>query len=273
MLDIPAPPQPQLAAAMTFAVAGVVVVVVGGLLLVWGRLLSRAFLALTGAGVGALLAESLGRQFHLTTEAAGLLAIMGLAIVGALAARFIWAIAGGAIIAAVAVFVLLSYSLPALPAASQPAFGVSDNPEQWLRECWRFAQQGLIALWDKNSAQVLWTLCLAGGLPLATLLLAPRLGKIFMTALTGAVAVVVGLLLAVSHFTNLAWPKNWSGYTVYGVVALVLLVFSMVLQFCGEVAAWRAEKQKKEKEKEQQAAAAKARMQAAKPARQFGGRR
>ncbi len=246
MLDIPTPPQPQVSAAITLVAAGGLIVA-GAALLVWGRLLSRPFLALSGTLAGAMLAESLGRQFGLRPAAAGVLAIVGFAVIGALAARLVWAIAGGAIVAAIAMAVLLSHSLQVLPSASQPAFGSADTLTHWTEACWRYAQEGLTGVWADRSVLILWTSCLAGGVPMVALLLLPRLARIIMTALTGAVAVVAGMLLAVGRLSASVWPSTWGGYTTYGVIALVLLACSAVFQYHSDLTAKRAEMEARKK--------------------------
>ncbi|MCJ7543529.1 MAG: hypothetical protein MUP47_03015 [Phycisphaerae bacterium] len=248
MLNITPPPPPQLAMAPTLGIAAVGVVL-GGALVLWGRVLNRSFLAAVGAAAGVVLADRLARQFGLPVVVVGVVVILSLAALAAIAARIIWPLAGGALFGLVALGVLLSSRLEALPPASQPTFQaatVVDFPS-WLIECRRFLVEGVGAVWPEHSVAVLWVLCLGGGVPLVALLLLPRLGKIFMTGLIGSVGVVGGILLAVSRAHRASWPTHWSGYLVWGGAVLVLLVISLVYQYCGDVAARQARKARQDK--------------------------
>ncbi len=258
MLNIPPPPPLQLPSTTAWGLAGLLVIL-GALLLLWGRVLSRPFLSALGAAAGTLLAGALARQFGLPVVAADVVAILGLAILGAVAARILWALAGGAFFGLLALGVLMSRTLESLPATSQPAFDekAAADIQGWLLACKQFFSDGAGTLWANNSATVLWTICLGGGVPLVVLLLLPRLGKIFMTALIGAVGIVGGLMLAVSRLDGSAWPATWSGYVLQAGGCGVLLIFSLVFQYCGDVAAQKAEKEKKAKAEAEEKAAAK----------------
>jgi hypothetical protein len=237
VLSIPPPPPPQIAGPIAWAVV-VVAAVLGGAMLLWGRVLHRSVLAVAGAVAGILAAEALAQQFHMPVVAMGVVAILVLATVGAVAARIVWALAGGAVFGAAGVTILLSQMLTRLAAASQPAFQAesAEGLRAWAVEAARYVSTGVEALWPEHRAAVLWTLCLAGGVPLVTLLLAPRIGKIFMTALLGSAGLVGGLLLAVRLVRDDLWPTRWSGYLLCAVAGLVLLVFSLVYQYCTDVA-------------------------------------
>jgi hypothetical protein len=243
VLNIAPPPPPQLAAATAWAIVGLSLGL-GAALLLWGRVLSRSFLAVVGAAAGIVAADALARHFDLPVVAVGVIAILALAAVGALAARIVWALAGGAVFGAAGLTVLLSRLLGGVAATSQPAFQAeaAGSPWAWAVECTRYVAAGAGAIWPEHRAAVLWTLCLGGGVPLVTLLLLPRLGKIFMTALLASAGLVGGSLLAVSRVRPTAWPTQWSGYTLCGVVGLVLLVFSLVYQYSSDVADRRARK-------------------------------
>jgi hypothetical protein len=258
VLNIPPLPPPQLTATTAWGLAGLLVLL-GGLLLLWGRVLSRPFLSALGAAAGTILAGSLARQFGLPIVVADVVAILGLAVLGAVTARILWALAGGAFFGLAALGILLSRLLETLPPTSQPAFaeGTAGDLQGWFAACGRFLMDGVGSVWPDHYATVLWTICLGGGVPLVMLLLLPRLGKIFMTALIGAVGIVGGLMLAVSRLDGLAWPATWSGYMIHAGGCVVLLTFSLVFQYCGVVAAQRAEKEKKAKAAEAEEKAAK----------------
>jgi hypothetical protein len=221
----------------------------GVVLLLWGRVLSRPFLGLAGGVVGAVLSSSLAKQFNIHPLLAAALAVVVFGAIGAITDRLIWALAGGSMFAFVGVWILLVTCLPLLAAKEQPPPPVNLSTFQiWAEGWWRFAMAGLVATWKDHSDKVLWTLCLSGGLPLATMLMLPRFGRIFMTSMAGTVGIVGGLLLVAARLRSSLWPADWAGYAVPGAVAVALMMFSMVFQYLGAAAeAARAEGEKKEK--------------------------
>jgi hypothetical protein len=242
----PLPPGLTLEWTWGLALSGIVL---GPLLILWGRVLSRPVLALAGVGIGLVLAPSLARQFGIDPTLAAVLVAVIFAAVGAVAARLIWALTGGALVATVALWTLLAYCLAALPPKEQPLFPKGlDTLEPWLIACWHFGLAGLRALWTVHSERILWTLCLGGGLPLVVLLLLPRFGKIFMTALLGSLLLTGGFLLAATSLRRAIWPSAWSDYLLYGGIILAMMMFSLVFQYIGAVTAAKA---KAAKDKEQ----------------------
>jgi hypothetical protein len=252
MLNVPAPPQPQLdALAVCVLAAGNVVL--GAALLLWGRILSRPFLALVGAVAAVAVARPLSQQFAVSPAVAGAVAALAFAAVGAATARIIWALAGGAVFGAVAVIVMLA-NLPA-PANGQPAFTpVDPGLGAWLTACRSHCGAALGEAWKGRPAGVLWTLCLGGGVPLTVALLLPRLGKIFMTSLLGGVCIVGGVFLAAVRLQASLWPAEWLSYAIPITATVVLLVFGIIYQFCGEILAERAKKAEKAKADEKKEA-------------------
>jgi hypothetical protein len=219
-------------------------------MLLWGRILSRPFLGVAGAAVGTMLADSLARQFGLSLTAAAMISILGLALAAAVAARLVWALAGGAFFGLIAVWVMLSGMLPNLPATSQPAFDTqtAGNWAGWFLACWQVLVAGVSVLWADHYVTILWTICMGGGVPLVILLLLPRLGRIFMTGLVGAVSIAGGMLLAVSRFSRAGWPTAWPAYMTYAGIGAALLTFAIAFQTSGEVAAQRAKKKQEQED-------------------------
>ena len=243
MLNIPAPPQPQLdALAVCMLAAGSVGV--GAVLLLWGRILSRPFLAMIGVAVAVAAAGPLSQQFSVSPTVAGLVAAAVLALVAAITARLIWALAAGAVFGASAIIAML-VNMPA-PAGGlldfapvDPGFGA------WLTACWNAVGTALAAAWKDRSQTVLWAVCLGGGIPLTVALLLPKLGKIVMTSLLAVAAIIGGVFLVVTQIRSSLWPREWLGYGVPIVAAAVLLMFGIIYQFCAEVLADRAKKAEK----------------------------
>lgn len=244
MLNIAPPPPTLLPALLTFGVAGLSMAL-GGALVLWGRVLSRSFLAAAGAAAGVLLAESLARRFNLPIMIVSVVAILGFAVIGAIAARIVWAAAGGAVFGLAALTIMLGATMEGLPAASQPASvpATDIGPRDWIAQSSQYVFQAATAAWAGDRTRVLWTICLGGGVPLVMLLLLPRVGRIFMTALIGSVALSGGVLLTVSGLSGTVWPTAWAGYRIWLGMGLVVLVFSLVFQYCGDIAARRAAKQ------------------------------
>lgn len=245
MLNIPAPPQPQLdALAVCVLAAGGVAF--GAAILLWGRILSRPLMALAGVVAGIAGAEALSRQFSVSPMVAAVAGAIAFGAVGAITARIIWALAAGALFGAAATIVMLANV--AAPANGQAAFAPGDpGTGAWLAACWGHCNASLGAVWKEQSATALWTICLGGGVPLTVALLLPRLGKIFMTSLLGAVCVVGGVFLAVVQVQPSLWPARWLGYGIPITAAAVLLMFGIIYQFCGAILADRAKKAEKAK--------------------------
>lgn len=240
-----------------FAVSAVVV---GVLMLFWGRVLSRYFCALVGAVTGLAISSSLARQFGIDPILAGVLAAVIFAAAGAVTARLIWAMAGGSLCAAIGVLILLANSIHLIPAKDQPAVLTTEDfisIQTWFIACWNYVLACLTALWKEHSEKILWTLIFTGGATLAVLLLLPRFGKLFMTALVGALGIVAGLLTIAASLRQSIWPASWDGFVVYLLIAAALLMFSTAFQYVGEIRAEaRAEKARKEKQAKEKGAKA-----------------
>jgi hypothetical protein len=248
MLNISPPLSPQLN-ALTVCALSAGGVALGAAMLLWGRILSRPFLALVGVATAIAFAGSLSQQFSVTPLVAATVAAVAFAAVGAVTARILWALAAGAVFGAAAILAMLAHmTAPAAATAAQPTSAPGHAPfVAWLADCWNYCGAALGEAWKDRSATVLWTLCLGGGGPLTVALLLPRLGKIFMTSLLGAVCVVGGVLLAVVKIQESLWPATWWGYALPLTAVAVLLMFGIVYQFCGAILEERAKQDKKAK--------------------------
>ncbi len=247
MLNIspPFPPQLDALAVCAFSAGGVAL---GAAMLLWGRILSRPFLALVGVATAIAFAVPLSQQFPITPLVAAIVAAVVFAAVGAVTARILWALAAGAIFGAVAILAMLARMSAPAAAASQPASAPGLAPlVAWLADGWVYCVAALGEAWKDHSATVLWTLCLGGGAPLTVALLLPRMGKIFMTSLLGAVCIVAGVLLAVAKIQVSLWPATWWDYALPAIAVAVLLMFGIVYQFCGAILDERAKHDNKAK--------------------------
>ena len=134
MLAIPYPPQPQLSPAIGI-VLGIGLLIVGALLLLWGRLLARAFLVVCGAVSGAALAPAVADQLQVNESLVGLGMIVIFGIVGLLAARVVFAALLAGMTGSAAVLWVLARALAALGPEDRPSFQPLDEGlGAWLAE-------------------------------------------------------------------------------------------------------------------------------------------
>jgi hypothetical protein len=225
MMSLPIPP---LGIGVPEAVGGVVL---GAVLLLWGRKVHRAVAGLGAAGGGVVLGAPVAHQMTgLDLLVAQVIAGGTLGLVGAVAARIVWAVLAGAIFATAAGgAVLLAYPAcwPASPEV--PAAGASIYA--WAVAASNVVRSALASVWNEHQGMLLLATCPAGLAPLVVALFRPRLAAVFVTTLLGSACMVVGGLIVAGKFSLNLWVSAWANPHVPAIVAAALLVIGLIFQF------------------------------------------
>ncbi len=254
--NIPPPTYPSELTAPVAYLAGGAAVLVGLLMVLWGRKLGRAFMVVIGAGGGFLLAPLLIARLNVPENAVRFVAVFALAILALVAARLVWALlagAGGLLIGAAGV----CYRAGDLVLQHRPVeFGPTDTFLQWLDSLGRYLGQ-----WVQGLSQVLppALYVFVGACVAVTFLLVlvwPRMGGVLMTALTGAVLAVAGGLLVSGRLSAELWTKAWTAPLVPAGVLGALALAGWIVQGRSEIKKARAAKAEEDEEAEPAADAA-----------------
>jgi len=235
MQMVPPPPMTPLPPDVAYFV-GFLGLLVGLVLLLAGRLVDRAVLALAGGCVGGALAGPLARSWGVNWMFLAIPAAVLLAVAFALSGRVLWALAAAALfaclaalVAAVAYWPWLASPMATTTQSTQPY--TQPAPGSWCQSAGELVHQTLGALWKQQPGVMIWTLCLGGGLPLAAAVLLPRLARIVMTAVLGAVATVAGAMLMLAPVHPRAWPDRWALVGLWVMLAVVLMMAGIVHQY------------------------------------------
>lgn len=195
---------------------------VGAVLLVRGGRIHRIALTLAGVGVGYAvggdLAVKLGADAAVGRIAGGVTVGL-LALIGA---RIVWAV-----LAAMTVTAVVVRTVGARYAASPPAVAAPADLAQWAYESWDQLLGNMLRAWQDQKAMLLLILIPAVAVPLFVGLLRPRLTRIVMTSLLGAVGLVAGALAVNENWWNGAMAR---GDIVAAVVAM-LVIAGMIIQY------------------------------------------
>jgi len=215
----------------------------GALLLLWGRVLGRAYLGLCGAAIGIGVGGWLLPRVSLHPGALLAAGAVTLGILCMILARFVWGLLAGMLFgAATFAFLAVHYS-PKIPEKMRPAFTPPAEIVQAYQEAGQaFLVKWMEILWNQASVPLAGALFLSVGVPLLICLIRPRLGTIFMTSLIGAAKIVFAAILVVALLQRSWLPKVQRVWYVPGTVAGVLLVFGMVFQYARAFAAEKAGK-------------------------------
>ncbi|MDP6636386.1 MAG: hypothetical protein QGG42_15910 [Phycisphaerae bacterium] len=242
-MDIPFPNMPVLADSVAYIAASVSIII--GLMLVgWGRFWSRMLVGLAGVGLGFLsgdlLVDVMKVDVWVARSAAG--SIFG--VLGFIAAPFFWALSAGALCSATAGGLLAHYflsSMPgAVPTAEAPAGGVT--LAHWAESVWVYAGQISRKMWIEQGAVMALVMAPVGLIPLMLGLWKQRFITIVMTSLIGAVTVMCGAIIAMVQSDSTRWPKAWSGVMIPLFIIAGLWVCGVAVQYAFALAAARKKK-------------------------------
>jgi len=253
MSEIPAPPLPQLTLALALAL-GAVSVIIGAVLLLWGRTVNRATLVVLGVYAGLFLAGPLWRKVPANPTVVRIVAALALAMLGLLLARLVWAALAGAICGGAACLIVLARSLPQLSPDARPVFQMADSSfGAYSQAVGQYVWAGTQAVWGQQATLLLVTCCLAAAAPLIISMLWPQLIEILMTGLLGAVGIVAGLTLAGGQISARLFSAVFSKYYVPVALAAALFIVGVVFQYLGVLAIKRADAQRRAEREERRA--------------------
>lgn len=240
MIDVSIPPHPELARSAAYAVA-VVCVVVGIMLSGWGRIWSRPLTAAIGVGVGLLLAGPVAARIEVDLLFAQVALASVLGVLGFVAAPVFWSLLAASIFVSVAVWLLAADYLA--ETGTRVAMDSSADMGRWVHALGGVAGELWSELWSGRRAVTVMVVVPSGAVPLLIGLWRPRLVTITMTALTGPLVVVAGVLIAVTQSDPTRWPASWSGLRGPLIVAGALALCCVAFQYGRIMTAARKEKQ------------------------------
>ena len=241
-MDIPFPHLPELSDSVAYILAGVSIVI-GLMLLGWGRLWSRPTVGLIGVGAGFLCGDLLSEAVKVDTGLAKAAVGSILGVLGFVAAPFIWAGLAGSLCASVAGGFLAADFVAEVGLKVDPPVG-GFTPELWAEWFAVFAGDVSAEMWQERAAIMLLVMAPAGLIPTMIGLWKPRLITIVMTSLTGAIVVVSGSVIALVQSDPTRWPTAWPGLLIPLGIIGGLWVCGMAVQCGFAMAATRKKKAK-----------------------------
>jgi hypothetical protein len=236
---------PELSDSIAY-IASAVSIVIGLMLLGWGRLWSRPIVGLIGVGTGFLCGDLLAASAEVDSGVAKAAVGSVFGVLGFVAAPFIWAFLAGSLCSSVAGGFLAESFLASLPGdvpeVVEPAGGVT--LAHWAESLALFAGDVNAEMWRKQAATMILVMAPVGLIPTMIGLWKPRFITIVMTSLTGAIVVVSGSVIALVQSDPTRWPKAWSGLLIPLGIAGGLWVCGMAVQYSFALAAVRKKKAK-----------------------------
>ena len=246
-MAIPMPPIESLP-AWQLGLTGAGAAVVGGIVLLWGRLVHRVVLMIAMAALAYCASPVLAAWTHLAPVVARGAAVLAAMILALVLARLIWAYLAGMAAAAAMAWVVLPSCLGEVADHPWPAFPTGiEGLADWLAQAGGQLQAILLIQWQGRQ---LWLLAAAGAaaiIPFLLLLIRPRLGAIFMTCLLGGAATVAGLALIAGAVRVSALRAAWQNWPILAGMLGTLLLGGLVFQYYGAVQAEKARKEQAEK--------------------------
>jgi len=240
---------PELSDSIAY-IASAVSIVIGLMLLGWGRLWSRPLVGVIGVGAGFLCGDLLAVSVDVDSGVAKAAAGSVFGVFGFVAAPFIWAFLAGSLCSLVAGGFLAENYVSGLaaqfpeqvPEVVEPAGGATLT--LWMHDVVRVLGNVNADMWAKQAVTMVLVLAPIGLIPTMIGLWKPRFITIVMTSLTGAIVVVSGSVVALVQADPTRWPKAWSGLLIPLGIAGGLWVCGMAVQYSFALAAVRKKKAK-----------------------------
>jgi hypothetical protein len=229
------PPVPQIEPILACAL-GAVCIVVGAVLLVFGRLLSRGVMVAVGMLAGLLTGGRVAELVGLEPIVGQVALASALSVAGLVAAPLLWGVLLGVVVAVAAGIVLMAQTLPEAPKELEwffPAEGQQKamSVPQYARAVADVVGVCVRAVWAKKPGVLLVVTCGAGFVPMVFGLVRRRLAIIVMTSLLGTIGVCAGgVIIAVVTRGDL-WSKLLPRYYIVCAVAAVVFVSGFLYQY------------------------------------------
>ena len=244
-MGIPFPNAPELSDAVAY-IAGGSAIIIGLMMVGWGRFWSRPLVALAGVGIGLLCGDLLAEvmKVDVAIARAAVAAILG--VLGFVAAPFFWAFFAGALCSSVAGTAMALNFLAGLPEGTLEA----TPPEggytlavwgEWLGV---FSSDISSAMWERQASIMVLVIAPAGLIPVLIGLWRQRLATILMTSFVGAIAVAGGAVIAITQSDSTRWPAGWSGAAIPLCVIGGLWICGVAVQYAFVMSAARKKKAK-----------------------------
>jgi len=244
-MGIPFPHVPELSDSVAY-ISSAVSILIGLMLLGWGRLWSRPTVGLIGVGAGFLSGDLLAASMDVDSGVAKAAAGSVFGVLGFVAAPFIWAFLAGSLCSSVAGGFLAESFLASLPGkvpeVVEPAGGAT--LAHWAESVAVFFGDVNAEMWRKQAMTMILVMAPIGLIPTMIGLWKPRFITIVMTSLTGAIVVVSGAVMALVQSDPTRWPKEWSGLLIPLYIAGGLWVCGVTVQYSFALAAARKKKAK-----------------------------
>ena len=248
MFAIPPPPLPQYPDSLALGVAGPSVVV-GVLLLLWGRSIHRALLCGVGMIAGLVLAVPAAERFGINLTAARLTGAIVLGLLGLIMARPVWAGLAAVLFGSLAECVLLWRYVCEFSQESRPVFETASTTfTGWVLGAVQYHLHWTWMMWQYKPALVLGVVCPAVLLPLVISIIRDRMVRIVMTSLLGGGGAVFGTIFAIVQLQQSFWPVIWTHWYVPCAIVIGLGITGIVLQYRG---ALREDKQMQDRQDEE----------------------
>ncbi len=243
-MDITIAPMPDLSDTVAY-LAGGGGVVIGILLVGWGRFWSRLVVGLSGVGIGLLVGGPLAEMMTVDPWIGRAAAASIFGVLGFVAAPFLWAILSGALCASVAGGFLADRFLSNMSEETSllEPFG-GGGLQQWAE--YIATNAGIInsEMWREQVGLTLLVTAPLAIIPLMIGFWRQRFITIVMTSLTGAVAIVAGAMLVIVQNDPTRWFKEWSGLVIPLMVVGVLTLLGITVQYIFALAKARKKKAK-----------------------------
>ena len=241
-MGIPFPHLPELSDSIAY-ISGTASIIIGLMLLGWGRFWSRPLVGLAGVGTGFLCGDLLADAMKVDPGVAKAAVGSVFGVLGFVAASFIWAGLAGSLCASVAGgFLAADFVAEAGLKVNPPAGGFT--PELWAEWLSVFTRDVSAEMWQERAGTMVLIMAPVGLIPTMIGLWKPRFITIVMTSLTGAIVVVSGAIVALVQSDPTYWPKAWSGLLIPLYIAGGLWVAGMAMQYSFAMAAARKKKAK-----------------------------
>ena len=261
-------PVPQIAAQWAWMLA-VGALIGGAVLLLWGGRIHRFALALGGLVGGFFLGEFVAPHCGVAVLPGQIIGALVLGVFGFLAARLVWAWLAAALGLTVTTLSLIGRYAPAERPAAEATVEAAQAWLQWLKATWGAARSALSTGWEQEIMVLLPVLIFAVAIPMLVFLIRPVLGRILMTSLVGAAAVVFAAVLGAAQVNRGYWDRAVAAPLLLAAAVAVLMVGGLAFQYVRVASAERekAEREKQEdREESEKAAGAKRRKNKSKDA-------